>query len=397
MPRVLIIDDDCDLGGFVADVVEHMGLRATLTTTAAEFLDAMAPDVDLIILDLALPKVDGVELLRHLNRQGCDAGLIVMSGLGTRIMESAEDLAAALGLKIVGHLAKPFRRADLELMVSRHQASSPQVIRPASNLCTTAELDGCLDHELERALTQHEFVPHFQPQVDLKSGIMVGLEALVRWNHPRLGVLPPYRFLPRLEAANLIDRLNWEVAAQSLAALQRMAQVSDATPTLSINIPASSLLDLSFPDTLATLLERYRVSPDRIVLEITEGGRIEELSSALDVLTRLRMKGIGLSVDDFGTGYSMMQQLRHIPATELKIDRSFVSRLHLNSGDRVLVQKTIEMGHALGLRVVAEGVETEEQLALLRGDGCDIVQGYLFSRPLAECDLMGWMTRYLAA
>ncbi|SEF63589.1 EAL domain, c-di-GMP-specific phosphodiesterase class I (or its enzymatically inactive variant) [Bryocella elongata] len=396
-PRVLIIDDDCDLGRFVADVVEQMGLRTTLTSSAAEFLHALSPDVGLIILDLVLPKVDGVELLRLLNRQGCTASLIVMSGLGVRIMESAEELAMALGLKIVGHIAKPFRRSDLEAMISRYEASvaSERTFKTEGGPCS--EPEDCLDQEFERALIQHEFIPHFQPQIDLATGVMVGIEALVRWQHPRLGVLPPARFLDRMESAGLMERLNWEVVAQSLAALQRMAQISDVTPTLSINVTASSLRDLSFPDTLAILLERYRISTDRIILEITEGGLIEELSSTLDVLTRLRMKGIGLSVDDFGTGYAMMQQLRHIPANELKIDRSFVSRLPQSSADRVLVQTTIEMGHALGMRVVAEGVETEDQLAALRLDGCDFAQGYLFSRPLPEHELVGWMTQYVAA
>jgi len=194
-----------------------------------------------------------------------------------------------------------------------------------------------------------------------------------------------------------MERFNWEIISQSLAAAQRLTQISDLNPTFSINMSASSLRDLSFPDTLAILLERYRVPPHRIILEITEGGLIDELASTLDVLTRLCMKGVRLSVDDFGTGYAMLQQLRRIPATELKIDRSFVSRLPQSAADRVLVQTTIEMGHALGMRVVAEGVETEDQLAVLRLDGCDVAQGYLFSRPLPEHELLGWMTQYVAA
>jgi EAL domain-containing protein (putative c-di-GMP-specific phosphodiesterase class I) len=118
------------------------------------------------------------------------------------------------------------------------------------------------------------------------------------------------------------------------------------------------------------------------------------LSSTLDVLTRLRMKGFALSIDDFGTGYAMMQQLRRIPATELKIDRTFVARMLDNYGDRVMVQKTIEMGHELGLRVVAEGVETQAQLEFLRAHRCDIVQGYLFSRPLGREEFAGWLQHY---
>jgi EAL domain-containing protein (putative c-di-GMP-specific phosphodiesterase class I) len=163
---------------------------------------------------------------------------------------------------------------------------------------------------------------------------------------------------------------------------------------LSLNASVYSLHDLKFPDTLVSLAERHGVSPGNVTIEITESGLIEELSRTLDILTRLRMKQVKLSIDDFGTGYAMLQQLQNIPATELKIDKSLVQDIHGKDTDRIMVQKTIEMAHELGMQVIGEGVETQEQLDFLRMKDCDGAQGYLFSRPLPPEELMSWLGTY---
>jgi EAL domain-containing protein (putative c-di-GMP-specific phosphodiesterase class I) len=161
--------------------------------------------------------------------------------------------------------------------------------------------------------------------------------------------------------------------------------------TLSLNRSVHSLHDLNFPDQLVSIAVASGISPERITIEITESGVVSDIHSALDVLTRLRMKRIGLSIDDFGTGYSMMEQLRNVPATELKIDRTFVANMATDSNSRVMVEKTIELGHELDMTIVAEGVETREQLRLLTDKGCDAGQGYLFCRPLPVLALIEWL------
>ena len=196
----------------------------------------------------------------------------------------------------------------------------------------------------------------------------------------------PEDFISRLEELGLIDQLGWIVARRGLVDLSRFKDRNGVAPRLAFNVSASSLVDLKFPDTMSSLITGHGVSPDNVNLEITESGLIKELARTLDVLARLRMKRVHLSIDDFGTGYSMMQQLRNIPATELKIDRSFVMKMVGSDRDRVMVQKTIEIGHELEMRVVAEGVETPEQLEILRLSGCDTAQGYLFSHPLPAED-----------
>jgi EAL domain-containing protein (putative c-di-GMP-specific phosphodiesterase class I) len=165
-------------------------------------------------------------------------------------------------------------------------------------------------------------------------------------------------------------------------------------PMLSLNASVYSLHDLKFPDILVSIAEKHGISPANITIEITESGLIKELSRTLDILTRLRMKQVKLSIDDFGTGYAMMQQLKNIPATELKIDKSFVLDMQVNDRDRIMVQKTVELGHELGMHVIAEGVETQEQLDLLRANGCDSAQGYLFSRPIPAKEMVNWLASY---
>jgi EAL domain-containing protein (putative c-di-GMP-specific phosphodiesterase class I) len=203
----------------------------------------------------------------------------------------------------------------------------------------------------------------------------------------------PDTFIGKAESFGLIDQLGWLVVNRGLAEIPQFALKDGGLPTLSLNVSAYSLTDLGFPDKFVALTEKHEVPAERIILEITESGLIQNLSSVLDILIRLRMKKVQLSIDDFGTGFAMMQQLRNVPATELKIDKSFVQEMHEKDSARIVVQKTIEIGHELGMKVLAEGVETAEQLEFLRDNRCDLVQGYFFSRPLPIPALLAWLKK----
>jgi len=385
---ILAIDDDSDICDLICATAEEKGLHCSATTSAERFLASISPDTSLLLIDLIMPEMDGVELLRRLGERGCKVNIVLMSGVGKRIMEVAEELAHAHGLFTVGHLQKPFRAAELEAIIEKHgrSAAAPSA-RPRSRVTVD-------DGDVRRAIDEKEFVLHYQPQIDIASCAVVGVEALARWQHPDLGLIFPEDFIARLEGLGLIDQLGWIVARRGLVDLSRFKDRNGVAPRLAFNVSASSLADLKFPDNLSALIAGHGVSPDNINLEITESGLIKELARTLDVLARLRMKRIHLSIDDFGTGYSMMQQLRNIPATELKIDRSFVMKMLASDRDRVMVQKTIEIGHELEMRVVAEGVETPEQLEILRSCGCDTAQGYLFSHPLPAEELVRWLSTY---
>jgi EAL domain-containing protein (putative c-di-GMP-specific phosphodiesterase class I) len=303
-----------------------------------------------------------------------------MSGIGKRVMESANSLAMSLGLYMVGHLAKPFRIADLEKLIGGYVDPEPQ-----SSVGQGAEIyfEGA---DLWRAVERNEFVLHYQPQIEIKTGRVVGVEGLVRWQHPGQGIVLPGRFIESVEDLGLIDQLTLLVFHHGLSELDLFGRSDERPLTLSLNISALSLQNLDF-------VEAYGHEPSNMILEINESGLIRQLSRTLDVLTRLRMKHVQLSIDDFGIGYSMMDQLRNVPATEIKIDKSIVQNMH-NDNSRVIIQKTIELGHDLGMRVTAEGVETQDQLNFLRAQHCDIVQGYLFSEPLSSARLLEWMAQY---
>jgi EAL domain-containing protein (putative c-di-GMP-specific phosphodiesterase class I) len=386
--RILVIDDENDVGEFISTAAQALGLQCTVTTDAKAFLEALTPDKTLIMLDLMMPKMDGVELLRLLGELKCKTGIVLMSGVGKRTLESAGQVAQALGLSIVGHLQKPFRLTELEEVFERHaEPEATSDVKQTPKIVIEKE-------ELQRAIKRVEFVLYYQPQIEIATGRVIGVEALVRWQHPERGLIFPDNFIGRMEELGLIDELGWFVMDRGMSEVAQFANGDGIAPMLSLNASVYSLHNLKFPDLLVSLAEKHGISPRGVTIEITESGLIKELSSTLDILTRLRMKQVQLSIDDFGTGYAMMQQLKNIPATELKIDKSFVLDMQVNESDRIMVLKTIELGHELGLQVIAEGVETQEQLDFLRLKGCDHAQGYLFSRPIPPKEMVNWLASY---
>ena len=385
LQRILVIDDNPDLCALVVAAAQHKGIDCIAAADADTFFAKLTLDISLIMLDLVMPKVDGVELLRMLGKQKCATPIVLMSGVGARVLETAVSLAKLLGLNVAGHLRKPFRIAELEAFLEP-PAESKKNVRKTRNVVLRED-------ELTRALLRDEFILHYQPQIEISTGEVIGVEALVRWQHPVHGLIYPDSFIARCEEINLIDQLGGAVASRALSEIAGLSGERSKPLIVSINVSAHTLLDLSLPDTLSNLAHKHNKNPEEVVLEITETGIVRELSQTLDVLTRLRMKGFQLSIDDFGTGYAMMQQLRDIPATEIKFDRSFVINMN-NKRDRVMVLKTIEIGHELGLKVVAEGVETHDHLDFLRTNGCDLAQGYLFSKPIPPADFSAWLANY---
>lgn len=386
--NILVIDDEADVGEFICAAAAGLGLQCVATTDVVEIRELYTPHTTLILLDLMMPEVDGIEVLRLLSGLKCEARIVLMSGISKRLLETAEKLGQALGLSVAGHLVKPFRLAELEEALKNHathHGSAP--VKQNHHIAIP-------DERLRSAMDNHEFVLHYQPQIDIATGKVFGIEALARWQHPEEGLIYPDDFIGRAEAIGIIDELGWMVADRGLSEFKQFADGNHDLPRLAVNVSVHSLRDLDFPDTFLSLMKKHGVPAENVILEITESGLIDQLSRSLDVLTRLRLKNVQLSIDDFGTGYAMMQQLVNIPATELKIDRIFIMNMKANGSDRVMVQKTIEMGHDLGMAVMAEGVETEEQLDFLRLKGCDSAQGYFFSHALPADEMTGWLDAY---
>jgi len=387
--RIVLIDDDRVVGEIVSALAKAMGLHCDITRTPEQFFECVGPHTSLILLDLVMPEMDGIEILRLLGERNCKARIVLMSGINIRVIETAKKLAQSLGLSVVGHLQKPFPITQLQELLGANIAPDT----PADD--QSEQRIAIPDEDLRRAFDRDEFVIYYQPQINISTGIVTGVEALSRWQHPELGLVFPDNFIFRIEALGLMDRFCWITAERALNEVKQFSASNGHLPRLAINISVSSLRDLKFPDILMSLARKYDFPAERIVLEITESG-LMEFSLALDVLTRLRMRNFKLSIDDFGTGYSMMKQLQNVPAIELKIDKTFVQHMHATHADLVMVEKIIEMGHELDMEVIAEGVETEEQLKILRERGCDGVQGFLFSQALPPAEIIRWLETHRA-
>ena len=241
----------------------------------------------------------------------------------------------------------------------------------------------------ERALINDRLSMAYQPKVNLRTGELKRVEALVRWLDPELGRIPPSRFVPLAEKYGLIDQLTEWGLRETLGQWLKWRDMG-IEPDLAFNISALSLDQLDFPDLVERMCAEMGVSTDRLVLELTESAT-QPLVNLMDTLTRFRIKGIGLAIDDFGTGYSSLMQLRQLPFTELKIDRFFVEDAPVSRDSEMIIKCIVELGHGLGLVVTAEGIETEAQLTLLRKLGCDVAQGFFVAQPLPPDELLGWL------
>jgi len=270
--------------------------------------------------------------------------------------------------------------ADTAMYKAKEQGgSSYQVYSRSMNATAMQRLT--LESSLRRALDREEFEVHYQPIVDARTGSTVGAEALVRWRHPELGLLLPSEFVPLAEENGLIVPLG-EWVLHTACAQNRAWQASGLTPVRVVVNISSRQLTRNLTDVVGRVLQSALLESRWLGLELTESVLVNHQREGADTLHALRAMGVHLSVDDFGTGYSSFSYLKHFPLDTLKIDRSFVREIASDPEDAAITTAIIAMAHALGLTVVAEGVETEAHLALLRKQGCDEMQGYLFSRPL---------------
>jgi diguanylate cyclase (GGDEF)-like protein len=260
--------------------------------------------------------------------------------------------------------------------------------------CNTRRLT--LMGELRKAIINNELVAYYQPKIDVKTGIINEVEALVRWKHKVHGLIPPDDFIPMAEQTGVIKQLTLWVLHESLMQCAKWKS-EGINLRVAVNLSASDLLDVRFSDTVTRTLKTHHMAPDNLQLEITESAVMIDAERSLEVLTRLSTLGIRLSVDDFGTGYSSLSYLSKLPVNELKIDKSFVMSMESNSNNLMIVQTTIDLGHNLGLEVVAEGTENASDILRLQQLGCDKAQGYYFTKPLSAKEFKSWREKNYAA
>ena len=375
LQRLLVIDDDPDMCALVAHAATAAGLEATASTDFEQFKAGLTPDTDVVVIDLMMPKVDGIEVIRYLSDRGHRAEVVLISGFDKKVLNVASQLASTLGLDVRASLQKPLNVGQLRDVLAKRGDGRRQARAAAADSSDGRDVDS-----LRQALARNELLVHYQPQFRVKDRALAGYEALVRWQHPSLGLLPAAAFVQAFEASGLIEEMTWVVLRRVLADRRKRSGEAARVP-VSVNMSALLLRDLALPEKLHAVIAELGGQPQDIQLEITESGLLRELHTALDILARIRLKQIQLSIDDFGTGYAMMHQLRRIPARELKLDMAFVQSMLTDESADIILKKTLELAHDLDMSVVAEGVESAEQLARLAQYGCDVAQGYLLGRP----------------
>jgi EAL domain-containing protein (putative c-di-GMP-specific phosphodiesterase class I) len=376
--RLLIIDDEEDICDLIAEIGERRGLESRTTSnaeTVQQILTGFTPDI--IMMDLMMPGIDGVELLRLLSDKAKNAKLCLISGSDARVLNSARRLGSAHGLDVVAALEKP-------LTIQTLNSFFDQVVSDGKPQVT-------LDHA--QAIAGGQFILHYQPVIEIATRRVKGVEALARWQHPERGLLMPDDFLEQVTNDGLMQSLTDFVIKTTIKQAAAWHQTGEKL-TLAMNVTASTLLDLSLPDKIAELCKQHSVSPDMLILEVTETEAMRDVTRTMDVLLRMRLRNIGVSIDDFGTGHSSLRELQRMPFSELKIDRSFVIDMARNKDCAVIVNSIIDLGHNLGLRVIAEGVEDMRIWEMLRDRGCDFAQGFYMGRPIASSEFAAWLEKW---
>ena len=373
-PVLLALDDDRDIAETLCEIATRAGFRAIASTEPArlrELVAAARPDV--IILDLQMPGEDGVSALRYLADTHSTAKIFLVTGMDERTIAAAEQYGLRRGLGVLGTLQKPFEPDELLARLERAHAA----IRPL-----TAK-------DLELAIDNGELVVHYQPIIQRfadNSWDVCAVEALLRWNHPIRGLLTPDSFVSMGEAHGLSRAMTDFVLQRGIEQLKGW-QALRLRIGLRVNIAATLISDVLFPDRLETMLVEQSLDPDLLALEITETAMLEQTPDAFDILTRLRIKNIGLAIDDFGIGYSSLTQLFRMPFNEMKIDRSLVGRIVEAKEASIMVDALVSLAHKLNLTVCAEGVENLATLEALGRFGCDFAQGYYISTPVPAAEI----------
>ncbi|TVQ13809.1 MAG: EAL domain-containing protein [Leptolyngbya sp. DLM2.Bin27] len=401
--RLLILDDDPMTGKTIQRIAEFAGLEVHFTPDPDRFFALLHNwQPTHIALDLLMPTMDGMQVIAQLAKLSCRAKIIITSGVGSRVLDAAGRSAAEHGLDIAGVLAKPFSPSQLRAMLLGHLPTTPP-LTPPTVVIAPAALPEITLSDLHQALDRQEFVVAYQPKVLCTTGELAGVEALVRWAHPSYGLLPPGQFIPLAESCDLIDRLTDQVIDQALdwfgplcdGAIQLSPAICDRL-MLSVNISARTLTNVALFERVQERCQAHRVAPARLIFELTETSAMDDPVASLDLLTRLRMIGFHLSIDDFGTGFSSMLQLVRLPFSEIKVDKSFVMTAMTSSESRTVVKFIVDLGHSLGLRCTAEGVEDAETLKYLTNIGCDLAQGYYIARPMTGDDFWLYGNEYAA-
>ncbi|OZI31494.1 hypothetical protein CAL29_26735 [Bordetella genomosp. 10] len=389
---ILVVEDSPSQRRHTVALCRELGIASVHEARDGEealaVLDAARPLPQVIVVDIEMRGMDGVELIEQLRIRNVQADLVIASGRESAMIDSVVAIALDMGFNVLAGLEKPVTREALSHALDAHGV----LARPRRGVLA-GEAAPIPPEMLEAALAQGQIHVEYQPKVDMNTGLVRGVEALARWRHPQLGEVSPARFIPLAEQYGLIQPLTFTVMEQ---ALTQAASWNSRGLRLTLSINLSPLL-LDWPGLardIMAVVHRFHVPTEQVSFEITESSLVDPGGHARGLLARLRLRGFGLSIDDYGTGFSSMQQLARIPFTELKIDRSFVHGAIKRKNLRVILKAAIDMAQQMGLVSTAEGIENEEDWQLLRELGCMVGQGYFIARPMAGSAVPGWLKQH---
>jgi EAL domain-containing protein (putative c-di-GMP-specific phosphodiesterase class I)/CheY-like chemotaxis protein len=383
--HILIVDDDPLIHAVCKAFFERRQCKSVLTALSAmQGLQLIndRPEIDLVVSDLNMPDVDGLQFLRMLMEQRFRKPIVLLSGEDESVIRSAHKLADAHDLVVLGRVSKPLDPSVLEAVLA-----TPVVDRKRRAARSTVSLT---EADFHSALLLGEIRAYLQPLVACSTGTVVSAEALARWHHPEHGLIMPDSFIPMLEDAGLISKLTDYILSDALE-ITRTCANRGYSFRIAVNTDAETIKQLDFPNKVARIASRAGVPNDFIKFELTERSLLDEGPGTMEVLTRLRLQRFGLSIDDFGTGNSNLKQLCTFPFTELKIDKSFLDGISTDRAKSVCLNAIVSLANSLDLDTVAEGIETDEDFALVKEAGIRYAQGKLFSMPLAPDDFISWL------
>ena len=379
----LVVDDDQELLALIAELGKRNGYAVLTADTGASFKQILSEhQPSLVLLDLQMADMDGVEALRHLASLGSKAEVMLMSGMDHKVLATARQFGLSMGLQMQAAMQKPVRIVELEAILARHRG----------------ERSPLMPEDLRRALDEYELTLHYQPILRRSGHAMEisSVEALVRWQHPVRGLLYAGEFLPLVERENLMTELTDFVLNESLRQVGHW-HARGLRLGLAVNLAARTVSDLNFPDRLSRVLQEYTVAPGSLCFEVTEAAAVGDLKLVMDSFARLRVKGVQLALDDFGVGTSSLTQLYKMPYNILKIDQTLIGEMLSSRQAHTVVSALIDLGHKLSLTVCAEGIESEAVYSQLDKLGCDCFQGNYLSRPLPAVALENFVREWNAA
>ena len=390
--RVLVIDDQAPVRRAICGVLHELGVahvaEAGSGQNALQLVNAPGAQFDLILCELRMPGRDGIETIRTLAAAGVQSAVVIMSVEDERVIEIAGTLTSLRGLRLLGTIRKPVTREHLAPIVER--ARETRAAGPTRS--ASAPAGGLAD-----AFVRHELQLFYQPKIALRRRQVAGVEALVRWRHPTLGLFQPVAFMPELESSDEHMALLTDFTLTEGIAFAGRWRRSGQPLGVAINLAARAFDMLDLPERIEQMASDAGVPPENITLEITETEVARDVVRLVDVGLRLHLKGFRLSVDDFGMGTSGLAQLQKVPFSELKIDREFVHGCVHSTLKRSVIEASLALARTLSMLSVAEGVQNPDDLAMLQSLGCDIVQGYHFAQPMSEEMLGPWLAQWAGA